>query len=102
MQKVGEIARKRVERIVFESELMRSGFAAFPYLVMRDKKLSIAARLTYAFLLMYAWQEGSCFTRQTKIWQLWEHMMRYFSVMIQGIHGIPKTLLKYRGQPALQ
>jgi len=67
MQKVGVIAKKRVERIIFENEMMRAGFAAFPYLVMRDKTLSIAARLTYAFLLMYAWQEGSCFTRQTKM-----------------------------------
>ena len=64
MERIGEIAKKRVERIIVENELLRAGFAAFPYLVMRDKKLSIGARLTYAFLLMYAWQEGSCFTKQ--------------------------------------
>ena len=64
MERIGEIAKKRVERIIVENELLRAGFAAFPYLVMRDKKLSTGARLTYAFLLMYAWQEGSCFTKQ--------------------------------------
>lgn len=67
MQKVGAIAKKRVERIIIENEMMRAGFAAFPYLVMQDKNLSLGARMTYAFLLMYAWQEGSCFTRQTKM-----------------------------------
>lgn len=64
MERIGDIARKRVEHIVVENELLRAGFAAFPYLVMRDKSLSPGARLTYAFLLMYAWQEGSCFTKQ--------------------------------------
>jgi hypothetical protein len=64
MERIGDIARKRVERIVVENELLRAGFAAFPYLVMRDKNLSTGARLTYAFLLMYAWQEGSCFPKQ--------------------------------------
>ena len=64
MERIGEIAKKRMERIIVENELLRAGFAAFPYLVMRDKNLSTGARLTYAFLLMYAWQEGSCFTKQ--------------------------------------
>ena len=64
MERIEEIAKKRMERIIVENELLRAGFAAFPYLVMRDKNLSTGARLTYAFLLMYAWQEGSCFTKQ--------------------------------------
>ena len=67
MHKIGDLARERVERIVIENELLRSGFAAFPYLVMRDKTLSAGARLAYAFLLMYAWQEGSCFASQEKM-----------------------------------
>ncbi|MBC8508444.1 MAG: helix-turn-helix domain-containing protein [Chloroflexi bacterium] len=67
MQKVGDIAKNRVERVIFENKMMQAGFAALPYLVMRDTNLSLGARLTYAFLLMYAWQEGSCFTRQTKM-----------------------------------
>ncbi len=67
MQRAGDLARTRVERIIVENEMLRSGFAAFPYLVMRDKTLSTGSRLTYAFLLMYAWQEGSCFTGQQKM-----------------------------------
>ena len=67
MEKIGDIIQKRMERIIVENEMLRAGFAAFPYLVMRDKNLSIGARLTYAFLLMYAWQEGSCFTKQASI-----------------------------------
>ena len=67
MERIGDIARKRVDRIIVENELLRAGFAAFPYLIMRDKDLSIGARLSYAFLLMYAWQEGSCFPKQANM-----------------------------------
>ena len=62
-----DFLKSRVDRVIIQSELLRSGFAALPYLVMRDKSLSIGARMTYAFLLMYAWQEGSCFAGQKKL-----------------------------------
>jgi hypothetical protein len=81
MDRIGDLARKRVERIVVENELLRAGFAAFPYLIMRDKTLSVGARLTYAFLLMYAWQEGSCFTKQASLAETMgvstRHLQRY-------------------------
>lgn len=64
---VGVVAKERYDRIVFENELMQGGFAAFPYRIMKDKNLSIGARLSYAFLLMYGWQEGSSHARQSKM-----------------------------------
>ena len=68
MEQLGtNLLQSRVDRVVIQSEMLRSGFAAMPYLVMRDKTLSIGARMTYAFLLMYAWQEGSCFAGQLKM-----------------------------------
>ena len=69
MQKVGDLAKKRVERVVIENETLRAGFAAFPYLVMRDANLSGMARFTYAVLLMFAWQEGSTFASQATMAQ---------------------------------
>jgi Helix-turn-helix domain len=61
------LIQSRVDRVIIQSEILRAGFAAMPYLVMRDKSLTIGARMTYAFLLMYAWQEGSCFAGQKKL-----------------------------------
>src|SRR5215213_5052444 len=81
MERIGDLARKRMERIVVENELLRAGFAAFPYLIMRDKSVSVGARLTYAFLLMYAWQEGSCFAKQASMAEAigisTRHLQRY-------------------------
>lgn len=67
MQVIGNLIKQRVDRVIFENQMLRAGFAALPYLVMRDKALSLGARLTYAFLLMYAWQEESCFAGQEKM-----------------------------------
>ena len=67
MENLGSLLRARLERIVIENEMLRAGFAAFPYVVLRDVRLSVGARLAYAVLLMYAWQEGSCFPGQARM-----------------------------------
>lgn len=67
METIGAALRDRLDRIIVENEMLRAGFAALPYLVLRDTRLSVGARLSYAVLLMYAWQEGSCFPGQTRM-----------------------------------
>ena len=67
MEQIGRSLRERFEQVIIENEMLRAGFAAVPYLVLRDGQLSIGARLAYAILLMYAWQEGACFAGQEKM-----------------------------------
>jgi len=67
MQNVGSILSQRLEKIIVENEMLRAGFAALPYVVLRDVRLTVGARLAYAVLLMYAWQEGSCFPGQKRM-----------------------------------
>ena len=69
MQSLGGLLRQKVERIVVENEMLKAGFAAMPYIVLRDIKLSIGARLSYAVLLSYAWQDDSTFVGQEKMAQ---------------------------------
>jgi len=67
MDRIGPTIKRRLEQIVVENEMLRAGFAALPYLVLRDTRLSIGARVTYAVLLMYAWQDEACFAGQEKM-----------------------------------
>lgn len=53
--------------IVVLNQALKHGFTQIPRYILRDKKLSFGARLTYAVLLSYAWQEDSCFPGQDKI-----------------------------------
>ena len=65
MQTVGQVLEKNT--IIVENEALRQGFTQIPNYVLRDKRLSFGARLTYTMLLSYAWQEGSCFPGQERI-----------------------------------
>ncbi len=67
MKNIGELVKGRYERIIIENEMMRAGFAALPYVVVRDTNLSLGARLTYAVLLSYAWQNDATFVGQQKM-----------------------------------
>ncbi len=67
MQSIGALVKQRMERVIVENEMLRAGFAALPYVVLRDIKLSIGARLTYAVLLSYAWQADATFVGQEKM-----------------------------------
>lgn len=53
--------------IVVLNEALKHGFTQLPRYVLKDKKLSFGARLTYAVLLSYAWQDDSCFPGQERM-----------------------------------
>jgi hypothetical protein len=65
MEGVKNILEKNT--IVVLNEALKQGFTQLPRFVLKDKKLSFGARLTYAVLLSYAWQEDSCFPGQDKM-----------------------------------
>jgi hypothetical protein len=53
--------------IVVLNESLKHGFTQLPNYVLKDTRLSFGARLTFAVLLSYAWQEGSCFPGQGRM-----------------------------------
>ena len=53
--------------IVVLNEALKRGFTQIPNYVLRDIVLSAGARLTFAMLLSYAWQEDSCFPGQERL-----------------------------------
>lgn len=65
MQQIKAILEKHT--IVVLNEALKHGFTQLPNYVLRDKNLSFGARLSYAILLSYAWQEDSCFPGQKRM-----------------------------------
>ena len=43
------------------------GFTQVPNFILKSKELSVGAKLTYAMLLSYAWQNDYCFPGQEKL-----------------------------------
>jgi len=49
------------DTILIEDETLRAGFTQIPNRVLRAPNISRDAKILYAFLLSYAWQQRSCF-----------------------------------------
>jgi hypothetical protein len=53
--------RERSDTLAVANEALRSGFVLLPRTILHAAGLSRDAKLLYAVLLSYAWQESSCF-----------------------------------------
>ncbi|HZA23323.1 MAG TPA: helix-turn-helix domain-containing protein [Dehalococcoidia bacterium] len=74
--------REREQTIILKGAdiLTAEGFTQVPNHVLRSKKISPGAKLTYAMLLSYAWNNEYCFPGQERLaidcWQ--SAKMRHF------------------------
>lgn len=64
---IGDIIAEKNIIIKGGDAFTKSGFTQVPNAVLRDGKLSPAAKLTYAMLLSYAWQNDYCFPGQERL-----------------------------------
>jgi len=67
MESAGSVLEKHT--IVVLNDALKHGFTQLPRYILKDKKLSFGARLTYAVLLSYAWQDDRCFPGQERMAQ---------------------------------
>jgi hypothetical protein len=66
---IGEIlkARERNIEIVGAELATRHGFTQVPNFILTNPDISVGAKLAYAMLLKYAWQDDACFPGQAKL-----------------------------------
>ena len=65
--RLADIARN-IE-IVGADPVTRHGFTQVPNFILTKADLSVGAKLAYAMLLKYAWQDDACFPGQIKLAQ---------------------------------
>ena len=63
--RLADIARN-IE-IVGADPVTRHGFTQVPNFILTKPELSVGAKLAYAMLLKYAWQDDACFPGQIKL-----------------------------------
>jgi biotin operon repressor len=66
MKAIGEIIEQNITLNNFDP-VSAGGFTQVPNFILRDPKLSIGAKLTYAMFLSYAWQNDRCFPGQERL-----------------------------------
>src|ERR1700726_2729465 len=64
---IGDILKERNIEIIGADPVTRHGFTQVPNFVLTKKDLSVGAKLAYAMLLKYAWNNDACFPGQLKL-----------------------------------
>jgi hypothetical protein len=64
---IGDILKERNIEIIGADPVTRHGFTQVPNFILTKKELSVGAKLAYAMLLKYAWDNGACFPGQVKL-----------------------------------
>jgi hypothetical protein len=64
---IGDILRERNIEIIGADPVTRHGFTQVPNFILTKKDLSVGAKLAYAMLLKYAWNNDACFPGQVKL-----------------------------------
>src|SRR5580692_3967289 len=64
---IGDILKERNIEIVGADLATRHGFTQVPNFILTNEHLSVGAKLAYAMLLKYAWQDDACFPGQVKL-----------------------------------
>ena len=67
MQQISKLIAERNIVIKGGDAFTLSGFTQVPNAILRSAKLTPAAKLTYAMLLSYAWQNDFCFPGQERL-----------------------------------
>jgi biotin operon repressor len=64
---IGDILRERNIELATNDPIVRSGFTQVPNFILKNAKLSLGAKVTYAMFLHYAWHHDSCFPGQERL-----------------------------------
>ena len=64
---IADILKERNIEIVGADPVTRHGFTQVPNFILTKKELSVGAKLAYAMLLKYAWNNDACFPGQVKL-----------------------------------
>src|SRR6202162_5234300 len=64
---IGDILKERNIEIIGADPVTRHGFTQVPNFILTKKEISVGAKLAYAMLLKYAWDNGACFPGQVKL-----------------------------------
>lgn len=67
MKAIGEVIREINIRLDTLDPVSRFGFTQVPNFILRDARLSVGAKVTYAMFLSYAWHNDLCFPGQDRL-----------------------------------
>jgi len=94
---IGDILKDRNIEIVGADLATRHGFTQVPNFILTNAKISVGAKLAYAMLLKYAWQDDACFPGQAKLAQDMGAAERSVRTYLKELESVELLEIKQRG-----
>ena len=98
MQHIREIIQERNIILKGADALSQKGFTQVPNHILESDKISPGAKLTYAMLLKYAWQNDFCFPGQDRLAKEMGVSLRSTNAYVQELEKNTFIHIKRRGQ----
>ncbi len=67
MEHIGETLREKNIQLDTNDPVASGGFTSVPNFILKNPKISLGAKVTYAMFLSYAWNNDFCFPGQDKL-----------------------------------
>jgi hypothetical protein len=94
---IGDILKERNIEIVGGDPITRHGFTQVPNFVLTKKEISVGAKLAYAMLLKYAWDNDACFPGQLKLAEDMGAAERSVRTYLKELESFGMLEIKQRG-----
>ena len=94
---IGDILKERNIEIVGADLATRHGFTQVPNFILTNKEISVGAKLAYAMLLKYAWDNDACFPGQVTLAQDMGAAERSVRTYLKELETVELLEIKQRG-----
>src|SRR6266852_895159 len=94
---IGDLLKERNIELVGADPVTRQGFTQVPNFILTKKDISVGAKLSYAMLLKYAWDNDSCFPGQAKLAADMGAAERSIRTYLKELEGVELLEIVQRG-----
>jgi hypothetical protein len=94
---IGDIIRDRNIEIVGADLATRHGFTQVPNFILTKNDISVGAKLAYAMLLKYAWDNDACFPGQATLARDMGAAERSVRTYLKELEAVDLLEIKQRG-----
>jgi hypothetical protein len=94
---IGDIIRERNIEIVGADLATRHGFTQVPNFILTKNDISVGAKLAYAMLLKYAWDNDACFPGQATLAKDMGAAERSIRTYLNELESVELLEIKQRG-----
>jgi hypothetical protein len=94
---IGDILKERNIEIVDADLATRHGFTQVPNFILTKKDISVGAKLAYAMLLKYAWDNDACFPGQIRLAEDMGAAERSVRTYLKELETVELLEIKQRG-----